>query len=421
MGDKIENNESIKDLEKQVKGVKFLRPLAKIIGAKLPDELKNIEKDFAELKVLPDKFNELYSEKGWISHETMNIDVMKSTILEAEKGNFNKGELMLTEYYEEKLRSFDLISYRKFFVVRRDILNLAVEDYFSERYHASVPVVLMMADGIINDVKATGLFADSTNLDVWDSISGHPSGLGKVVAILKKNRKRTNTEEIKLPYRNGILHGRDLGYNNKPVAIKSFAILYYVADWIQELSTESSRKSKRENEQKEITIKEVALKLKKSRQDNKKAETLLEKWNPRFFSSIPDKFEESSPEFTANKFLEYIAKGNFGSPVGFYSKNLYVIISTKEKAGRLREEFKNISIIGYSIVEILDEAPAITVVEADVEFKMNNYSEVVGRVEFRLIYEIDGQISNRLNAGGRWTIYNIEGIAFQLKKGLNHS
>lgn len=420
MGDRIENNDSVNDLEKQVKSVKFLRPIAKLMGVKLPDDLKTIEKDFIELKVLPDKFNKFYSSKGWIAHETMNVDIMKSAISEAENGNIDKGELILVDYYEEKLKNFDLITYRKFFVDRRAILSLAVEDYFATRYHASVPVVLMMADGIVNDVKKTGLFADSTDLDVWDSISGHSSGLNEMVAILKKNRKKTNSEEINLPYRNGILHGRDLGYNNKLVAIKSFAILYYVADWIQAVTTESDRKNKREEEQKGMSLREAATKFKKIRLDNKQAEYLLKEWEPRFFSSTFSEFDEGTPEYVVDKFLEYIAKGNYGTPVEFYPKSLFGIVSKKEKAGKLKEEFKNISITNYSIVEILDDAPAITIVKADIWLRKNgdSESEVVERIEFRLIYEIDGQVGNRLNSGGEWTIYNIEGIAFQLEKGL---
>ena len=154
--------------------------------------------------------------------------------------------------------------------------------------------------------------------------------------------------------------------------------------------------------------------------DNKQAEYLLKEWEPRVFSSTFSEFDEGTPEYVADKFLEYIAKGNYGTPVEFYPKSLFGIVSKKEKAGKLKEEFKNISITNYSIVEILDDAPAITIVKADIWFKKNgdSESEVVERIEFRLIYEIDGQIENRLNSGGEWTIYNIEGIAFQLEKGL---
>ena len=49
--------------------------------------------------------------------------------------------------------------------------------------------------------------------------------------ILGNGRKKTTTEALSLPYRNGILHGRDLGYDNKMVAAKSWAALFAVREW----------------------------------------------------------------------------------------------------------------------------------------------------------------------------------------------
>ncbi|MBR8699155.1 hypothetical protein I8F96_02705 [Enterococcus casseliflavus] len=110
--------------------------------------------------------------------------------------------------------------------------------------------MLTLVDGIVNDINPTGLFADATDLDVWDSIAGHSIGLNSLVDILKTNRTKTNVEPIYLPYRNGILHSRELNYNNKIVAIKTFAILFYVNDWIQSLESEKRRKEYLEEKRK---------------------------------------------------------------------------------------------------------------------------------------------------------------------------
>lgn len=204
----------------------------------LIEVITTLDENLKELSKLPDQFNEIYSSKGWIAHESLFVNIMKKCIALGVEG-----EKILINYYESKLdQLINQISYKPIFEERATLLRLAKEDYIAGRYHSSIPIVLMLVDGIVNDVKNTGLFADSTDLDVWDSISGHYTGVQTLVSILKRNRKKTNNEPIDLPYRNGILHGRDLNYANRNIAIKSFAVLFYVYDWIATLESEDKRK-----------------------------------------------------------------------------------------------------------------------------------------------------------------------------------
>lgn len=55
---------------------------------------------------------------------------------------------------------------------------------------------------------------------VSDSIAAHETGLKALARIMGRGRNRTNEEIISVPYRNGILHGRDLAFDNKVVAAK---------------------------------------------------------------------------------------------------------------------------------------------------------------------------------------------------------
>ena len=66
----------------------------------------------------------------------------------------------------------------------------------------------------------------------WDSISAHPKGLVKLKEVFGKTRMMTRSDEIRIPFRHGIVHGMDLGYNNKYVAAKCWATLFAVRDWI---------------------------------------------------------------------------------------------------------------------------------------------------------------------------------------------
>lgn len=51
---------------------------------------------------------------------------------------------------------------------------------------------------------------------------------------MNASRTKTNEEEIRIPYRNGILHGRDLNFNNKEVASKCWWALASLIDWADE-------------------------------------------------------------------------------------------------------------------------------------------------------------------------------------------
>ncbi|EAK8452423.1 hypothetical protein A6C59_03440 [Listeria monocytogenes] len=416
MKDKITNNATIHDLEVSIEGAKFLNDKSQLFGVKGNENLEKLEKKILELKDLPDKFNEIFSSEGWIAHDSMNCDVMKECV---ELGR--DGESILMNYYEGELEGFiNIISYRPVFKERSELLKLAKEDYFSGRYHSSIPIVLMLVDGIVNDIKPTGLFADNTDLDVWDSIAGHSTGLTSLVSILKKNRTKTNIEPINLPYRNGILHGRELNYNNKNVAIKTFAILFYLNDWMRSLESEPKRKQDYLEEKKreeETSLLEVFRQYSDHKKKLKTMDKLIAEWQPRKFEDSNQEnlnYNEGTPEFSVITFLDCIKKRNFGTPVSFYLENLFGKVSVKEKAGLFRREYENVILDNYSIAKIDDKSAAVTHVYVSAVYKVDGVAEN-GELDFRMIYEKQGEIENRLVTGGDWKIVNIEGIIDQLK------
>ncbi|MFK4965504.1 hypothetical protein [Lactococcus garvieae] len=413
MGNKIQDNNTINELDKMIKTSKVLAPFFKLFKIDTGIDIKSIEKQFGELRTLNDDFNTYYHEKGWISHESLNIDVLKFCVRVAKEGDIDRGEDALIEYYEGELKNFEKYSYRKHFYDRQELLNLAIEDYFAERYHSSIPIALLSADGIINDVEPTGLFAKETDLEVWDSISGHGSGLKSLISLLSKNRKKTSTEPIYLPYRNGILHGRDINYYNKTVAIKSFALLIYLADWIREKYSEAERIRKKE-EIDSTSLKDIIKSISETSKKQRKSEELLKKWKPRVFESIPQNFEDNTPEQKVFEFLECIRNKNYGTPVSMYPSTIYKTLSIKTKAGFLREEFQNIVIKNYSLIKIEDTAGAVTLVTVNINYEYgDNSNEEV--FEFRTLYEVDGEIENRLALNGEWKIVNLERFLYHLK------
>lgn len=72
---------------------------------------------------------------------------------------------------------------------------------------------------------------DPSHLVVENTIVGHIEGIAAVAAVLSQTRSTTTTEPIDMPYRHGILHGRDLRFDNEMVSAKSFWLFRALCSW----------------------------------------------------------------------------------------------------------------------------------------------------------------------------------------------
>lgn len=273
--------------------------------------------------------------------------------------------------------------------------------------------MLTQLDGVVNDIKQTGLFSDSTNLEIWDSISGHSSGLKKIVDIFKTNRTKTSTTLIELPYRNGILHGRELNYNSRLLAIKTLTLLVYIDDWYKVSRNEEQRKKLFEEEQIRKSgriFQDFFTEYDNHKNKMKQFDKLQSDWKPRCSEEIDlMKLKEGTPEYVANKFFEYIKDKNFGKPVEFYAKNFFRDVSAKVKAGKFRKDFSEFEIQDFTVSIVNDTGSAASEVEMFVQYGVDGEVKDTS-VIFRMVYEIGDQIENRLMIGGNWKIVNIEAL-----------
>lgn len=93
-------------------------------------------------------------------------------------------------------------------------------------------------------------------------------------SIYNTGRRKTNTEPIYLPYRNGILHGRDVNYANKYVSSKCLALIFAVHDYIKNKRSEESRKEKYNQDHKGKKLEDIFAQQERSKQVKK----VLEEW-----------------------------------------------------------------------------------------------------------------------------------------------
>jgi len=221
---------------------------------------------------------------------------------------------------------------------RMPLAEKALVDFKHGRYYSTVLIVLSLLDGMVNEIQQKGFFAQDVDLTAWDSVVVHSKGLQKLTSILSQSRKKTRTENLTIPYRHGIVHGMDLGYDNKTVAVKSWVALFATRDWAlrAERNQLEAPPPKPEKSLKEILQQIQDLEQDKKALVNRKARDIeTGKDIPVFGTSTV--YEDNSPEQKLAEFMNYWIVNNYG----YMGKCISTKIGhpIKELPLRIREEY----------------------------------------------------------------------------------
>lgn len=412
----IKDNPSTKKLKDEMNSMSALLSIGKFFGMAADDnilKLKGIQKQLDEISKCPDEFNTFFADKGWIAYETFSFTTMQKAVDLMKQGDAEAAENVILYYYKDIKTMRMMIASRgsavKAYIPRKQLALYALDEYENCRYYACIPLLLMIIDGLVNDIsKEAGFFAEKTDVTSWDSIAGHYTGLTKLKSLYNESRKKTNTDEIKIPYRNGILHGRDLNYNNIYVAAKCWGCLAAVLDWGMDIANGKKNEPPQEPEK---TFKEIWNEMKgniNSFQENEEFKKKIDKWQARQINiglintenitstTLPD----WSPEKSVIEFLELWQKGNYGFMADLihfnpnYESKTTVIKTT-------RRIFAHKKLLNYRIINIEDKAPVISEVYIDVIIEYDN-QKFQKQLKFRMIYEGEKIIHG--DKGGQWKI-----------------
>lgn len=381
-------------------------PWARKLFPKIDEAFSNFfeVKRQAEILFLPDLFNENFSSLGWIAYESLNVNIMRRAIETVEMVGHEEAEKFLADYYDEETLKWGLLRFNGHPECRKRLrlLELAKDDYLSGRYHACVPLLLSLMDGLVNDVsKHIGLFAENSNVTAWDSIAAHETGLQSLAKLLGTGRTKTNEEAITIPFRHGILHGRELAFDNKIVAAKCWSALFAVRDWADALANGKKHQKPKER----VSWAELLRQLNETAQVKKR----LEQWKPRTSDQLdylqsPNSslsLPEGTPERVIADFLENWRNARYGK----MAEALMDFVNTPlgKKAGQVRRDFGNIRLITYEIISVADEAPAISCIQARLEFENQNTTKNE-EVCVRAIYQDSENNPLVRGEGGNWKI-----------------
>ncbi|MBD7971107.1 hypothetical protein [Paenibacillus gallinarum] len=360
-------------------------------------KVDDVEKKFEELKGLPDRFNNFFVDHGWIAYDNLNKEIALEAVEKAEAGDYAGAEQHLVEHFNAETVSTQLsfLCGLNSFKPRIRLANKALEDYKEERYHACVPVVLALADGLVNELNPDnrGMFAGTTELDAWDSIAAHSSGFGRLLIILRKGRYKTTTDQITLPYRNGIMHGTDLGYDNKIVAAKTWAMLLAVGEWAKKVERgEIEAPKEKPKETWTDTIKKI--------QEGEQFRKAANEWKPREPISLDiDTFEENSAEFALKEYLTFWSQKNYGRMTVLLPYNTF---ATNAAPGRIRKHFENRILKSFKFESIKDVGFAST--KINVWLEIEEYGTSRSSIQEFVMYPQDaqGNIVGRNQDDLRW-------------------
>ena len=368
------------------------------------------------LATLPDRFNDQLGLAGWIIYEDMNLEVAETAVEHAEAGDMDAAECVLVEYYDTEAVEWHInrLASVDAFRPRQQLLEKALTDYGAGRYHACIPVVLAQLDGMVQhaypecDGESRGFASNDAKLEAWDSIAGHATGLDHLQNLMLRSRKTTRTEEIDKPYRNGILHGMDLGYSTERVAAKTWGALFAAGEWARKAENdELDTPTEDTTEQTLREALEAAIEQHEETQDTKEA---IDAWEPRDVivgreipaSGTLGEYDEGTPERTVVDFLSFWADENYGK----MATSLITSDGETEHPGDLRREFEHLEVRSFELVDIDEKAPAQRTITVALE--VERFGKSISAEESVVVTRVgvDGRPAVPEHEDGTWTITN---------------
>lgn len=248
-------------------------------------------------------------------------------------GKDDEAERNLVDWFtKENIELFAIIRARRFHqaMLRDDQLREALNLYLEERYIAAVPLILIACDGFASDVSGISPFAEGADLTAFDSVVGHPTGLPALIGLLKKGAYKSRDDEMTMPERHKIMHGRSLGYANKTVCAKAWLLMMALVDWAIDKSSEDERKAEAERVA-NVSLSDTLAQMRKTEADKRQIEAFepFEKEGP-----FGEPLDESIPEKAVFDFLS----GWQGKNYGKMAKHAVNLTNTpiKKMAGEMR-------------------------------------------------------------------------------------
>ena len=320
-------------------------------------ELHDLRRASDDLVKLPAAFHDAFSERGWLISESTNSETGRAALVAHRKGHSDDAENLLAADYEgDRLdRVVMRLCYLKAFRVRRAQLDEASVLTREDRYLAAIPLLLIVADGVGTDAFGKSIFAKGTDLTELHALAGHPEGLPRLIQNMCGARRKTNIGDLTFPYRNGILHGRELGYGNRLIAAKCWSLLTNIADVIKAREEAQTREPEPERSFREALARSVEVQKQKRRIDEWVPRPVIEK-RICISTETRSSMNADEPEAAMVEFLQVWKAGNYGRMSQMTLS--FDKTSVNQRAGEIRRLMDGLTLTDAAIVRVEDKALA---------------------------------------------------------------
>lgn len=399
--------------------IKTMKLVSLFLKPEQRKQLNALEKQLDNMIAQTTVFNERFFSYGWCAYDSMSMPLIESANTAFEEGGIENAEQVLINYYKTDVNKIThwIKNSSEAFAVRYNLIQSFFEDHFAERYHASVPLGLIIVDGAVNDfTKSKGFFAEGTAVGAWDCLVGCSDGLTKLKGIFNQNRTKTNTETITLPYRNGILHGRDLNYANEYVSCKCVSLMFAVADWMKMKNSEDTRKAKYEKSVNPPPIRETLARIK----ENKQIREEISSWEKHTVivgedipaNGLPKDYIEYPYILEVVEMLYAWKNKNYGKLSTHLQKMFSANLSSGKCAGECRKIFEHKILDTFEIIEIEERACALSKVIVKVFWTDGNRKKEA-LLTFGCVYESTTErVGVPWRNNGKWILmpWDVQGL-----------
>jgi hypothetical protein len=346
----------------------------------LSRQRRELQRQLEHMTRTVDNFAKLLGPRNWVFHSKLPIDDMAALVRD---GDPERAERQFIEFH----RTDEWLPFwiQRLWGVpdlkpRLDLLKRALADYQSDRFYASVLVVVTVMDGFVNDVdKKTrrGLHARSQEeLQAWDSVVGHHHGLTHVMREFQRPVKALRDSPVFELHRHGIVHGMETGYDNVIVATKAWNYLFAVVDWAEDLQKQKVP------DPPSPTWRDVYQTVQEHVEWKAAFEAAMEASSDKLLMPNDPGWEDDPVRIAADDFLSAWAAKNYGRMSETLSPRSSRRTGTQSAAGATRADFEGFALDGYELVSVQYLSYGLVIVEVDVTI-----NGVQQRFESRWSYE----------------------------------
>ena len=366
-------------------------------------DFQRVRRDFETLARLPAAFHDAFSDLGWLFSESTNSKTARAALVAHREGRSDDAENLLAADYLGDRLDFVVMSlcYVRAFRLRRAQLDEAKALTREGRFLAAAPLLLVVADGVGTDSFGKSIFAEGTDLNELNSLAGHPEGLPRLIRKMCGTRRKTNNTHLTFPYRNGIRHGRDLGYGNRLITAKCWSLLSNIADVIKAREQRQAMAPEEKPPLRDILADYAKTQVLKQRIDEWVRRPVIEK---RICMSTESRthMNQVEPEAALVEFLQAWKRGNYGRMSQMTLK--FDQQTVNRRAGEIRDLMDGLTLTNATITRIQDKAPGRAEITVEMTVRIDGRERSDSFVFSTICTDDEGRGTVRGDDGSHWRI-----------------